>query len=85
MQPLEIRRVLRRLEFEAEDGTPGAPATRTRVTVEFACKEALAPEQLVRVSLGLHNGTLRAVVGTPRLVDKRQSEFVYRIVGSVPA
>lgn len=87
MATIKISRGLTRLEFD--------PAARDRsessqAWVEFTRDVPLAPGESVHVPLGMRDGRLRAVVGVPRLIEKkkggassRQPEYVYRISGLI--
>jgi hypothetical protein len=84
---LEIRTGLRRMEFidtsrgERESGSD-------RAAVEFVRQEALAAGQRVRVPLGLRNGQLRELIGSPEHLKSQaagagNTEHVYRLRGQI--
>jgi hypothetical protein len=87
MSPIEIRSGLRKLDFAPlplQADTAGA----VRVSVEFVRVAPLAPNDVVRVVLGVCDGILRELVGQPELVATRElgegkGEYCYRIEGAV--
>jgi hypothetical protein len=83
MTTINIRRGLRRLEFDSTRG----PAVDVQVRVEFSRDEPLAEGVTVHVPLGLRDGKLRALVGIPRLLEKgvqdASREYLYGLSGSV--
>ena len=81
---VEIRRGLRKLEFESA-ATPEAAAD---AVVEFVTSAPLEMGATACVPLGRRDGVLREVVGIVQLVewkelDKKQREYRYRIRGAV--
>jgi hypothetical protein len=82
----EIRKGLRKLEFEGSSNSESGPR---HVVVEFVRPKPLGPEEIVRVPLGRQGGVLRELVGEPRLVDTRATgaigkcEYRYRLRGPV--
>jgi hypothetical protein len=83
--PLQIRRGLRKLEFEAATGRE-APANEA--LVEFVTNTPLAQGATACVPLGRRDGVLREVVGIVQFVESKelgnkQREYRYRIRGTV--
>jgi hypothetical protein len=84
MMHIEIRKGLRKLDFEPK--TPVSEDGGTRVKVEFEVGSQLAEGQLVSINLGLHNGVMRELKGRPVLISPpraKQAAYLYRLEGEV--
>jgi hypothetical protein len=85
MMPLEIRSGLRKLEFQGV--RPNGDDEDERVLVEFVSPHRFEPSQTVCISLGVRDGVVRQLVGTPMLVKEQAGkggvEYYYRLQGSV--
>jgi hypothetical protein len=83
--PLNIRRGLRKLEFESGAGREGSAG---EALVEFVTQSPLERGATACVPLGRRDGVLREVVGIVQLVESKelgdkQREYRYRIRGTV--
>jgi hypothetical protein len=82
--PLNIRRGLRKLEFESI----GRETAADEAVVEFVTESPLEMGATACVPLGRRDGVLREVVGIVQLVESKelggkQREYRYRIRGAV--
>jgi hypothetical protein len=85
MMPLEIRSGLRKLEFQGVHLS--GDDEDERVLVEFVSPNRLDATQTVCISLGVRDGVVRQLIGTPVLVKEQPGksgvEYYYRLQGSV--
>lgn len=84
---IEIRSGLRKLEFQ-QTSAGSSDSAIGLATVEFAREIPLAPQQTVCIVLGLRDGELRKLQGTPQLIETRRSargneEHLYRLHGLI--
>jgi hypothetical protein len=86
MATIEINRGLRKADFHSADGTQGESS---HASIEFARETPLPPGESVYIPLGTRGGRLRALIGVPQLLEKKDAkssarrEYLYRMGGLI--